>query len=222
MLKKLKQKFVSWLFKGVHLDEIHIGARSVVISATGANLDGQKIENVGAPDSADDVVRNTLTQNKMWVGNASNMPAEVDPPLGVMDFWSVPQISVVVPAGALTQTLPDVVVAAMPGTVVKATAMFMFRMLDNVGAANKLNGAQFIQIQKGEGAFVNAISLVADQFGIAEATREGGTLVVGDLNVDATVDADATYGFQWKDALADVAGLTFTDLQMGIRIWYSI
>ncbi|GAI63440.1 unnamed protein product, partial [marine sediment metagenome] len=32
-----------------------------------------------------------LTTGKVWVGNASNRPAEVDPALGVMDFWSDPQ-----------------------------------------------------------------------------------------------------------------------------------
>ncbi len=158
----------------------------------------------------------------LGIKSLTRVLSKLDKILIPMDFWSIPQKSVVIPAGALTQPLPDVIVADLPGTVVKATAMFMFRMLDNAGAANKLTNDQFIQIQKGAGAFVNAISLVADQFGIAEATREGGTLVVGGLNVNTTVDADATYGFQWKDAVADVAGLTFTDLQVGIRVWYSI
>ncbi len=141
-----------------------------------------------------------------------------------MDFWSIPQKSVVVPAGAATQTLPDVVVEDIPAgvTVVKATAMFKFRMLDNADAANKLTNNQFIQIQKAAGAFVNAISLVADQFGIAEATREGGDIVVGDLNVAATVTGDDTYGFQWLDAVADVADLKFCDVQVGLKIWYSV
>lgn len=142
-----------------------------------------------------------------------------------MDFWSIPQKSVILPAGAATQTLPDVVVAALPNgmTVVKATAMFKFRMLDNAGAANKLNGDQHIGIQKGgAGGFADAISLVDDQFGIAAATREGGDVVVGDHNVVAKVDANATYNFQWTSANADVANLTFFDLQMGLRIWYSV
>jgi len=142
-----------------------------------------------------------------------------------VDFWSIPQISVVVPAGALTQPLPDVVVANLPADmiVVKATAMFKFRMLDNAGAINKLNGAQHIQIQKGgAGGYADAISLVADQFGIAAASREGGDVVIGDHNVITKVDGNATYNFQWTDALADVAGLTFNDVQVGLRIWYSL
>ena len=120
----------------------------------------------------------------------------------------------------------DSVVVQVPSpagvTVVKATAMFKFRMLDNAGAANKLNGAQHIQVKKGAGAFADAISLVADQFGIGEATREGGDIVIGDHNLVATVDEDETYGFQWTAANADIAGLTFNDVQVGLRIWYSV
>jgi len=173
-----------------------------------------------------------ITAARLAELDAANIPADIDGlktsrtrQLFSVDYWSIPQISVVLPAGAATQTLPNVVVALLPNgmTVVKATAMFKFRMLDNAGAANKLNAAQFIGIQKGgAGGFANAISLVDDQFGIAAATREGGDLVVGDLNVVAKVDANATYNFQWTSANADVAGLTFTDLQMGLRIWYSV
>jgi len=120
--------------------------------------------------------------------------------------------------------LPAVVVAGLPAgaTVVQATAMFKFRMLGNAGAANKLTGDQQIQIQKAAGALTDAISLVADQFGIAAATREGGDVVIGNINVAATVDEDETYNFLWDEAVADVALLTFYDLQMGLKIWYSV
>ncbi len=156
---------------------------------------------------------------------AAPLKASMNRQLFSMDFWSVPQISVVVPAGAANKPLPDVVVAGLPGgmTVVKATAMFKFRMLDNVGAANALNGDQHIGIQKGGGGgYDPAISLVADQFGIGAATREGGDVVVGDHNVVAKVNGDATYNFLWLLANADVANLTFNDVQMGLRIWYSV
>lgn len=154
-----------------------------------------------------------------------NNPSDLTSVLFSIDYWSVPKVSVVVPIAAASQALPDVVVAALPAgmVVVKATAMFKFRMLGNAGVANKLTNAQHIQIQKdGAGGFADAISLVDDQFGIGAATREGGDVVVGDHNVVAKVDADATYNFQWTDAIADVAALTFYDVQTGLRIWYSI
>ena len=143
-----------------------------------------------------------------------------------VDYWSVPQLSVVVPAGAANQALPNVVLDILPAgaTVVKATAMFKFRSLTNAGAANKLNAAQHIQIQKGgAGGYANAISLIDDQFTIAAATVDApGDVVIGDHNVVAKVTAADTYNFQWTSANADVAGLTFNDVQMGLRIWYSV
>ncbi|MBA7583288.1 hypothetical protein ES708_25229 [subsurface metagenome] len=39
MLGKLKSKFVNWLLKGVHLDEIHIGEHSVVVSVAGIKIE---------------------------------------------------------------------------------------------------------------------------------------------------------------------------------------
>ena len=163
---------------------------------------------------------------------AANIPTDIDGlktsrdrQLFCMDFWSIPQISVVVPAGALTQALPNVVVDILPAgmTIVKATPIFKFRMLSNAGAANKLTGDQHIQIQKnGAGGFADAISLVDDQFNIGAAAREGGDVVIGDHNVVAKVDAVATYNFQWTNAVADVAALTFNDVQCGLRIWYSV
>ncbi len=65
MLGKLKNKFANWLLKDVHLDKIHIGEHSIVISGTGANLDGQKIENVGVPDSDDDAPRRDTIDSKI-------------------------------------------------------------------------------------------------------------------------------------------------------------
>ena len=143
-----------------------------------------------------------------------------------VDYWSVPQLSVVVPAGAASQALPNVVVASLPAgaVVVIAKSMLKFRCLQNANAANKLSGAQHIQIQKdGAGGYADAISLIDDQLTIAAAAVDApGDVFMGDHNVVAKVDANATYNFQWTSANADVAGLTLTDVQTGIRIWYSI
>jgi hypothetical protein len=133
---------------------------------------------------------------------------------------------VVVPAAPATQALPDVVVAALPSgiTTVRATVVFMFRSITNAGAVNMLDGAQHIQIQAGgAGGYADAISLITDQFTVAAAAVDApGDIVIGDHNVVAKVTQNATYNFQWTDAHADVAGLTFNDVQMGLRVWYSI
>ena len=165
--------------------------------------------------------------------SAANLPTDVDGlktsrdrQLFSLDCWSIPQLNVVVPAVAATQTLPNVIVAALPAgmTVVKAIAIFKFRCIQNAGAANKLSLAQFIGIQKGgAGGFANAITLVDDQFAIAAAGVDApGDVIMGDLNVVAKVTGNDTYNLQWTSALADVAGLTLTGVQMGIRVWYSV
>ncbi|GAI76814.1 unnamed protein product, partial [marine sediment metagenome] len=39
VLGKLKSKFVNWLLKDIHLDEIHIGEHSVVVSVAGIKIE---------------------------------------------------------------------------------------------------------------------------------------------------------------------------------------
>ena len=164
---------------------------------------------------------------------AANLPADIAILLAsgarqlfTLEEWSIPQIAVVIPGGAATQALPDVVVSDLPAgaTVVKAKCFFKFISRDNAGAANKLSGAQHIGVQKnGAGGFTDCISMVDDQYKIAAATVDApGDVLMGDHDVAAKIDGNGTYNFQWTSALADVAGLTFKDLQMGIRIWYSI
>lgn len=144
-----------------------------------------------------------------------------------MDFWSVPLESVVltdIVAPGTNVNLPDVVVDLPAGvTVVRAVALFKFRMLGNAGAANALQGDQYIGVQKGgAGGYVNAIFLDDNMFGIGAALREGGDVVIGDQNIFAKVTGDDTYNVRWLASLVDVADLTFNDVQVGLRIWYSV
>jgi hypothetical protein len=102
--------------------------------------------------------------------------------------------------------------------------MFKFRMVENTNAgANKLNGAQEIQVRDDTpSAWIDAINLVDDQFSLAATTREGGDVLIGAIDVAATVDGNDTYNFQWDEAVADLDGINFNDVQVGIRIWFSI
>jgi len=63
---------------------------------------------------------------------------------------------------------------------------------------------------------------VDEQFKIAAETREGGDVLIGDINVADRVDGNDTYDFQWLNAKAHLANIQFNDIQMGIRIYYSI
>ena len=146
--------------------------------------------------------------------------------LVTLDFWSLPQEEVQVTNVAGDKTLPDITIAGIPSgaVIIKAAVMFKARALENTNAAaNKLNGAQEIQIRDDSpGAWVDAINFLDDMFSIAPSTREGVGVFIGSIDVSATVLGNDTYNLQWDEAVADVANLQFNDAQVGIRIWYSI
>ncbi|KKL11645.1 hypothetical protein LCGC14_2543690, partial [marine sediment metagenome] len=66
--------------------------------------------------------------------------------LFTMDFWSLPQEEVALTVAAGDKALPSVTVADLPGTatIVRAIAMFKFRMVENhtYAGVNSLDGAQ--------------------------------------------------------------------------------
>ncbi len=142
--------------------------------------------------------------------------------LFTMDFWSLPQEEVAVLQAANDQGLPSVTVAELPAdaTIVRAIAMFKFRMVENhtYAGENKLDGAQEIQVA----ASVDAINFVTGQFTLAETTREGGDVIIGVIDIAGTVNANGAYAFHWDLAKAIQDGINFNDIQMGIRIWYSV
>lgn len=143
-----------------------------------------------------------------------------------MDFWSNPQEEVAIPAVAADQALPDIVVANLPAgaIVARAVLMFKFRVVENTNAgANKLNGAQDIQIRDDTpSAWIDAINFLDDMFGLPASTVQGGDVFIGDIDVSGTVDGNDTYNVQWDEALADLAAINFNDVQVGLRIWYRL
>ncbi|GAJ03212.1 unnamed protein product, partial [marine sediment metagenome] len=126
------------------------------------------------------------------------------------------------------KTLPDVVIADLPtgATIVRATAMFKFRMMENTHATepNNLVLDQYIQVRKSGQAFNNAIKMINTGFSLAAVTREGGDVIIGTMDIAGTnkVDANDTYNFQWTNADAAQDNLQFNDVQVGLRIWYSV
>lgn len=164
---------------------------------------------------------------------AANIPADVDElktskgrVLCSLDFWSASQEEVQLTNVAGDKALPSVTVADLPAgaTVVRAIAMFKFRAVENTNAGvNKLNGAQDIQVRVDTpGAYTDAINFVDDQFTLAASTREGGDVYFGNIDLAATITGNDGYEFQWDEAVVDAANLQFNDVQIGIRIWFSI
>jgi len=146
-------------------------------------------------------------------------------------FWSDPQLGVTVPAAAGTLTLPAVVVAGLPtgAVVTHAKVIMTARVIDNLNVAlNKLNGAtvaatsQVIQVQKGAGAWVDAICFIDDQLSIAGSTREGGPVLVCSNTLATTITGNDTYSFRWLLARADLDSLYLQGVHMLIQLDYSI
>ena len=153
-------------------------------------------------------------------------------PLGPLDFWALMKPTVTIDGVALTiPILGNVVVASLPAgaTIVRAIAMLKFRVIENTNVAiNQLDGStvantsQVIQVKKAGGAWLDAIQFTTTQFRIPATTRESGDVIIGQDNVVAQVNANATYEFQWLLAKALLVDLQMKDIQTGLRIWYSV
>jgi len=149
--------------------------------------------------------------------------------LQCMDFWSNPVEEKAVTAAQVTAAVgAAVVVAELPAgaTIVRAIVMMKFRMVENTNVAeNSLDCTAVQPIQVDDSAdtgWVTAIDFVDEQFKLAASTRESGDVLIGDNDVAARVDGNDTYDFQWLNARAHLANIQFNDIQMGIRIWYSV
>ena len=148
--------------------------------------------------------------------------ARTDNRVHTVTYFSPSQISVTVTNGAGDKALPTVTIPNITGTIVSVYAGFKFRMIENTNAAaNKLNGAQEIQINKAGGAWTDAINFVDDQFGVALSTREGGDCVIGYTDVSGTINVfNTTAQFQWDEAVADQSNLVFNDVQTFLIVSY--
>ena len=175
-------------------------------------------------------VQNTVTEVQNNVTHIQSDVTTIKTTTGVQlssaDFWSDPQEEAQINAAGITVALPTVTIAGIPAgaTILRAIAMFKFRMIENTNAAaNKLNGAQAIQVRVDTpGAWADVINLVDDQFGIAASLREGGDVCIGSIDVSSIVVGNDGYEFQWANGKADGDFLNFNDVQVGIRVWYSV
>ena len=79
------------------------------------------------------------------------------------------------------------------------------------------------QIQDdGLSGWVDAINFVDDFFTLADTTREGGDVIIGTEDVAVRVDENDTYNLRYLLGKADQDFINFNDVQVGLRIWYSV
>jgi hypothetical protein len=174
-------------------------------------------------------VQNNVTQIQSDVITIKTTTGEQ---LSGADFWSDPLQSIEVEETSETEGLPAVTIDGLPvgAAVLRAVAMFKFRMVRNEGADfNHLDGgtvpetSQVIQVRDDTpGLWGDAINFEADQFFLAAEAREGGDVFIGSIDISSIVDGNDVYEFQWLLAKAVLDTMVFNDIQMGIRVWYSV
>ena len=121
---------------------------------------------------------------------------------------------------AANKTLPNVTIANTPSTAVtdKVNVLIIFRtVLEDNQVNNMLDGNQYIQVSPDGVTWTNCILLVDNAFDVELSTKEGGTIVYGNIDVKAIVTGNGTYQFRWASAVCDADGMTFNDIQVIIR-----
>jgi hypothetical protein len=139
--------------------------------------------------------------------------------------WGAPTEEIQLTDAATDTAFPQIVISKIPtGAVVTCAYLgIKYGAIENTAVGvNKVNGAQHIQISKGGGAWADAIHIPDDYLSLAGATREGGDIIWGDIDIAATITGNDTYTFQWDAALVDADFMLLNNVQTVLYIEYSI
>ena len=139
------------------------------------------------------------------------------------DLWSEIQPLVTVDNSGTDQSLPAITIANRPKGVQRAIMIFKYRAIeDNSGAENKLVGDQVMQASlDGFTTPVDAISLPDSAIDVAASAKEGGDVIMGDLDIKDALPANGDpMDFKWALAKCTAASLLFHDVQVGVRFYY--
>jgi hypothetical protein len=150
-----------------------------------------------------------------------------------IDFWSNPQEEVAIPAIAATLALPSVTVDALPAgaVVVRAVAMLTYNSRENINIAaeNSLDGttvaatSQVIQVRSdAPGIWTDGINFVDEQLKLAANSIGNGNKCIGSVNLSSIVIGNDTYEFRYLLAKAHLLGINLNDVQVCLKIWYSV
>ena len=93
---------------------------------------------------------------------------------------------------------------------------------NNNAAVNNLDGAQYIKIQKGAGAFTTCIALPSGALPLPATTKEGGRVFLCTSDMSAVVDSNATYTLKLANGLAAQNNLMLYDIQWGLIVEYDL
>lgn len=141
-----------------------------------------------------------------------------------VDFWSQFDETITITSTAQDITLPSVTVSGLPtGAVVeRAIALARFRMVSNTDCCdNEINSPGTSLAARVDGA-VDAIILTDGMLFTPGSGHSDGVEWVGDQDIKAEVDGDGTYSFSFDDAEVLADSLLVRDIQVGLRIWYTV
>jgi hypothetical protein len=143
------------------------------------------------------------------------------------DFWSSPASLITLNNAPADVSLPSVLTNINAINMVQASLMFKFRLIENTNVgANGLDGIQSIAIQDPVGlAWTTAITFPAGFFAMPLTAREGGDVIIGAINIASVIQnafMSNIFPIRWTQALALANDLNFNDIQMGIRVWFTL
>lgn len=193
-------------------------------NCTGGTINIEGIANVTGAGGG--VVINNNTESAK-IDSLATEVAKLIAATRVMDFWSDLDAALAIDSTAGDESLPNIVVADLPAgaTVVRAIMMFKYaKRVDSSSGVNKTDAAQTMSIDSdiARTSVVTAIDIPDDSFHTAADATEGGDVVIGDNDVSAEVVGNGTYYPTWELADVDGDSLTFYDVQVGLRIWYTL
>jgi hypothetical protein len=147
--------------------------------------------------------------------------------LPYIDIWSPYLAQVQISTAPGDQALPSITMAGLPSgtTVNRAVMMLKVRTIENTNAlVNSVSGAQNIQAEKAVGgAWITGIALAGGEFSVPATIRENGDVLMGSQDISAQIPANgALISFKWALAKSAQNNLNFNDIQVGVRVWYTV
>jgi hypothetical protein len=169
-------------------------------------------------------VQNDVTEIKNSVTEVLNAIAKLS---SSIDVWSSYLALVQLTSVAGDKPLPSITIAGLPtgATIVRAIMMLKYRTIENTNAAvNSLSGAQNVQAEKAVGgAWVTGIALGGGECSVPASTRESGDVMMGTNDIASEIPANGeVVDFKWTNAKSAQDSLNFNDVQVGLRIWFTV
>lgn len=109
------------------------------------------------------------------------------------------------------------------GVTIDYVHIYVFcQVLENTNAsANKVNGAQNIQIKKSVGGtWTNCVSVLDDALRVPATTRDMGRLLGVPVDCKSEVTGNGTYDLQWTSAQMDLSSMYLDDVFFIIEIGF--